>query len=174
MKHKILIKTFLTLGFMSSCSVQETSHLKEAWDKRNKPEHMSDKYFRKLDLLPSSGTVEKPWSGDYWPSYKGGISYRWKARNLSFDEKVAYKIPTASGIHKLNISTLSPSEKYDLYMEDMSFPTTLAERARTNILKSIKSSDSYIPGFEIDAWEGLCHAWAPATETLYATLSCNR
>ena len=71
--------------------------------------------------LPLSGEAEKrPWSGDYWAKNKGGIGYRWKT-----DEKHDYELPTAEQVQSWTpeqVDLLSPAEKYDLYLENTSFP----------------------------------------------------
>ena len=56
------------------------------WDESNKPELMEFNYERVYNNLPKYSVLEKmPWSGDYWPTYKGGITYRWNKKNTIND-----------------------------------------------------------------------------------------
>ena len=58
------------------------------------------------------------------------------------------------------MAALSPSEKYDLYLGDLDF--TLLSEEKGQIMKTVKVP-RYNKDFKIPEWEGLCHAWAPAT-----------
>ena len=144
-----------------------TSFSMSAWDKNNEPELMRGNYTKDFRKLPLSGKVsEKLWSGDYWPSYHGGITYRWNQEIASEEnevERYGYSVLKAYELKDFNLSTLSPSEKYDLYLGDLDFTLTRYERQRTQILKTVKGSPEYNKKFKIPEWEGLCHAWAPAT-----------
>ena len=97
-----------------------------------------------------------PWSGDYWPSYHGGISYRWNHTSVSDDDRVYYDLIDMDYIKDQDIKQLSPSEKFDLLNFDHNYTLTKMERRRTNIISSRGVED-------IPEWFGLCHAWAPAT-----------
>ena len=138
-----------------------------AWDKSNRPELMKGSYTKSFRKLPLSGEIStKLWSGDYWPSYHGGITYRWNQEIASEEnesERYGYPVLKAYELRNFNLATLSPSEKYDLYLGDLDFTLTRYERERTQILKTIKGSPEYKKDFKIPEWEGLCHAWAPAT-----------
>ena len=51
------------------------------WDYGNHPKNMVERYTTVFNELPLEGEIHnKPWSGDYWPTQKGGISYRWFVR----------------------------------------------------------------------------------------------
>ena len=136
-----------------------------AWDKNNRPENMSYSYKRTFKSLPLSAELpHQLWSGDYWPSYMGGITYRWNHKELSKDsDRYSYRFLSPSELENFDLSKLSPSEKYDLYRGDYDFTLSRYERGRTQIMKTVKGSPSYIEKFKIPEWEGLCHAWAPAT-----------
>ena len=120
------------------------------WDRGNSPSKM--KFFTRntFKLLPLKGFLkEQPWSGDYWPTHKGGVSYRWASPARIEKNKWMYKTP-GKGVVPRN---LSPIEKYDLYLGNKNFDLTNLERERTGIFTERK----------IPEWEGLCHSWAPAT-----------
>ena len=138
-----------------------------AWDKKNEPELMRGKYINDFRKLPLSGELSrKLWSGDYCFSYHGGITYRWNQEIASEENEVdryGYDVLKAYQLKNFNLAALSPSEKYDLYLGDLDFTLTRYERQRTQVLKTVKGSPEYNKKFKIPEWEGLCHAWAPAT-----------
>ncbi|SMF71010.1 hypothetical protein [Pseudobacteriovorax antillogorgiicola] len=167
---KSFISSLALLGIISSsCSESDSSGLKERWNQKNRPEIMAERfrYDHEFANLPLEGTLApKPWSGDYWPTYKGGITYRWMLEEGSYwtDEALySYDYHNPASLANADLSSLSPAEKYDLFREDLSFSLTDYERRRTRIMKTVKTSKDYDENFEIPAWEGLCHAWAPAT-----------
>lgn len=129
----------------------------------NQPEIFEDSYKMTLDSLPKSGQTKIiPWSDTYWPTFKGGISYRWNEAdcgNITETERRAYTI----GKLPQKLSCLSPAEKFDLLMGDKKWTLTNYERRRTQIMKTIPGSKEYDAQFKIPQWEGICHAWAPAT-----------
>ncbi|MBG08413.1 MAG: hypothetical protein CME68_06615 [Halobacteriovoraceae bacterium] len=54
------------------------------WDYENHPQNMVERYTTVFNELPLEGEIQnQPWSGDYWPTQKGGISYRWYVRKAS-------------------------------------------------------------------------------------------
>jgi Transglutaminase elicitor len=129
----------------------------------NQPEIFEDSFKMTLESLPKSGVTTKiPWSDTYWPTFKGGISYRWnkiECGNISENERRGYII----GNMPTKLSCLSPAEKFDLLMGDKRWTLTNYERRRTEVMKTIVGSKEYEPEFKIAEWEGICHAWAPAT-----------
>ncbi|MFW7379720.1 MAG: hypothetical protein ACOH5I_12985 [Oligoflexus sp.] len=148
----------VTLG-IQSCGSDTLSRLKEGWSNSNRPEIISgsDMEFT-LENLPLEGyTQVKGWSDDYWPSFRGGISYRWQ------DRAYYYTLPTTDQLTSINVARLSPAEKYDYYMGRFDFPTVNAERSRTQVMRTNRNSPVYDPEYEIPSWFGLCHGWAPAS-----------
>ncbi len=134
-----------------------------AWDNQNDPRLFSLKYERSFEKLPLKGKLSKlPWSGDYWPTYKGGITYRWKA-DVGEEDRWNYPLSKGLNFEGYDLSFLSPAEKYDLFVGDLGFSLTRYERERTGIMKTLPQSEHYDKSFSIPEWEGLCHAWAPAT-----------
>lgn len=166
------MKTQLIAGLILLTSLTANAgDNKRAWDNDNNPNKMGFDYITRtysydntFEALPLEGSLTKaPWSGDYWPTYKGGITYRWNS-DKSTNENIAYDLNEATNIKSLDaLSKLSPSEKYDLFLGRTDFPLTSYERERTNVLKTIPGTDAYDSSFKIPTWEGLCHAWAPAT-----------
>ena len=173
MNHKVKILAFTSIIAMLSCSAEtQQSSLKETWDYSNSPVKMKDQFTElgfttSLELLPENARVSKePWSGDYWPTYKGGITYRWNMPTNNMVERVGYDLLTEEAIAETSsedLAQLSPAEKYDLYVGDSQFSLTQFERDRTAVMKTIPGSSVFDPDYKIPSWEGLCHAWAPAT-----------
>ncbi len=171
-----ITKKLLTLIIISFLSAQAkvkwpTLLDKEPWNERNNPfiinsAHINTQYnYKYTDLKAQNQLTFIPWTDDYWPTYKGGISNRWN--NMSVDwysqEKYSYNLLTKEEVKNVMTSELSPSEKYDIFLKRYDFPLTRHERNRTNILKTVEGSREYDPDFQIPTWEGLCHGWAPAT-----------
>ncbi len=122
--------------------------------------------------LSRKGSLDKiPYSDDYWPTYRGGISYRWYETKQDDVKNYGYELHTAAEIEKMSLEELkklSPSEKYDIYTGSYKakknpWALTRSERKRTSILKTVQGNPSYDPNFKIQKWMGLCHAWAPST-----------
>ena len=98
----------------------EESLLKEAWNRKNDPAIMDIDYITKTQAytadfskLPLTGKLtQKPWSGDYWPTHKGGIAFRWNQKNgdpIGYP-MLRYRNPDRNIVTK----ELSPAEKYDI------------------------------------------------------------
>lgn len=88
------------------------------------------------------------WSETYWPSYKGGIAYRW---NHPDPQPFTYKLHTKEQLLKMSeveLGQLSPAELYDIAMGDYSFTLT------RKTLSKFSPKDLW--------WEGICHGWALA------------
>ncbi|MBF0442154.1 MAG: hypothetical protein HQK54_09630 [Oligoflexales bacterium] len=171
---RFMCSGFMFLFLVSACGAgpkSQISKLKEAWDKTNDPEQMGldilkrqNPYKSRFSDLPLSGFLPKtPWSDTYWPTYEGGIAFRWNDEKAGDKEKINYKMNKAEELSKIDMKTLSPAEKYDIYLDRFDYPLTNVEFQRTEVLKTIEGSPAYDPDFIIPEWEGLCHAWAPAT-----------
>lgn len=156
---------------VTSCSDEPISKKDNApWDYRNNPHHMDSsalkqhRYKMKFSDLPLKGTLTRlPWSGDYWPTHKGGITYRWHDQKKSDKDRYSYNLDQTMISSKQDLSHLSPAEKFDLFMGHSDYPLTHYERMRTKILHTVENHPDYQEDFKIPEWEGLCHAWAPAT-----------
>lgn len=121
-------------------------------------------YKNKWNELPLKGQLnEKPWSGDYWATIEGGISFRWNNPRMPPEERSGYDLLDMDNLGDQDLKLLSPSEKYDLFMGDKNWSLTKYERKRTKVMKLFTKSNEYVKGFTIPRWFGLCHSWAPAT-----------
>lgn len=147
---------------------------KDIWDNANDPyrlglDYMSKeyRYTNSFKDLPNQGSLDLlPWSDDYWPTYKGGISYRWNQSGQDDERRFSYQLLQKSKIKKLSksqLKKLSPAEKYDLYLGNYNYPLVEHERARTQVLRTDPNHPSFDFDYDIPTWEGLCHGWAPAT-----------
>ena len=80
----------LLLSLLAACEAPHTSQVKDEWNDANNPVTMMANAYSfetSYDALPKSGRPERmPWSDNYWPTYQGGLGYRWnqeKSRQLS-------------------------------------------------------------------------------------------
>ena len=105
----------------------------------------------KFNSLPTEGMLSDGrlgWSESYWPSNKGGITYRW---NHPDPQPFKYRLHTREEVQKMSqkeLAQLSPAELYDIANDDFNYNLTRSTMRRYN------------PG---DLWwEGICHGWAQA------------
>lgn len=171
MRKWIFLAPSLAMSFgCGDIDQKSNSQLDEAWDRRNDPVHMgydyitqTYQYSNRLANLPTSGQLQKrPWSGDYWATSAGGVARRW-AWNVSLVEQYGFQIFNYYRVPSQMMPVLSPIEKFDMVLGNTQFELTQHERRRTNILRTVPGSPYYDPNYSIPSWEGLCHAWAPAT-----------
>ena len=115
------------------------------------------------DILLSYNDPVKPWEGSYWPTYKGGLAYRWQTNsfNESITDQNKYKNYTKEEAYKLSgseIQNLSPAEKYDLWQENWD-PTSHNSLLgnQINMAKSASTNEG------IPTWVGLCNGWSLAS-----------
>jgi hypothetical protein len=105
----------------------------------------------KLDMLPKTGKLADDrlgWSESYWPSNKGGISYRWAHPD---PQPFKYRLHTKEELMKMSqeeIGRLSPAELYDITNDDYNYSLT------RKALSLYSTRDLW--------WEGICHGWAQA------------
>lgn len=170
MRKTTILTLGLTLGIsaMYACTDQNKEEmrppsvlLQDAIDPDDDPSLMGlqiGEYEAQFSELPQKGFLSYvPWSDTYYPTHEGGITNRWN-RPGTVRDKVFYPILQWADVPSTNITELSSSEKYDIYVGDPNFSFTRAERKRTQVMRTLKD-----PKFKIPFWEGLCHAWAPAT-----------
>lgn len=139
----MLVTRLLTLALTSFISISAFSF--SGWDETNSPENFESNFITKFRMLPTNGSLrKKPWTASYWPTFKGGITHRWLTDEVTYSRL---------GYSRKGVDYLSPAEKYDLYIGRTDFPLTNFELKRTGI-----RYNNNIP-----EWEGLCHAWAPAS-----------
>ena len=73
------MKASLVLGLVSCSQTPPTNKIERPWDYENAPETgLFIIIMNGISInLKKKKINQKPWSGDYWASYLGGISYRW-------------------------------------------------------------------------------------------------
>jgi hypothetical protein len=97
----------------------------EVWDPANAPSlfDLDHRYEYDFSKLPTQATLKTiPWSETYWPSYRGSINLRWYAPE---PDGFNYTPPTLEQVKVMSLEqlkTLSPSEKYDLFMGHYDYP----------------------------------------------------
>jgi hypothetical protein len=140
----------------------------KAWNYRNNPHWQIDKtYEYRLNKLPVSGELKKyPWTGNYWPHMDGGITYRWNLKGVKDSHKYwDYPLHDMKNMTGVDLNTLSPAEKYDLYLGNVNWDTVKSERDYSKINTQMKSSPKYDPRYKIDDWAGICNAWSESAIT---------
>jgi hypothetical protein len=142
----------LSVVFYSCSQAPEITREKvqEAWDGYNNPAQLDSGAVVHFDALPMAGVASTlPWSDIYWPSYLGGIALRWVNGT---EPPFAATRPTAEQVAQMSyaqLASLSPAEKYDIFMGRFDYPTVQSELMRTHA--------------GMPQWAGLCHGWAAAT-----------
>ena len=115
--------------------------------------------------LESRKVSVAPWSGDYWPTYRGGLGSRYDANEfpegadfneyLKFYETQYYPIDFNN---LKSVDALSASEKYDIILGDEDFSLTKWSWEQSKNARNERG--------EVETWFGLCHGWAPAAYML--------
>lgn len=111
---------------------------------------------------------ESPWSDDYWAIYRGELGCRYAdprfpgphagwEENFNYVREHPARAIVASG-DELAIDQLSPSEKYDLFVDD-------ADGTLTNSMWA-EGKAFYDHIGTVETWMGICHGWAPAAYQL--------
>ncbi|KAJ3091686.1 hypothetical protein HK102_013819 [Quaeritorhiza haematococci] len=110
--------------------------------------------------LPNVGAIRRPWAGDYWPTYRDGINYRWEgpgtlspvekyARAFNIDpQALADGLSWTSGVDSMRGSRPGCRQTSDC--------------ARLNDGSECAIRNGQSVGLCIPTWFGICHAWAPA------------
>ena len=125
----------------------------KSWNYRNNPHWQIDKTFEyRLSKLPKSGELKRyPWTGNYWPHMDGGITYRWNLKGEKNPKKYwDYPLHDMKNLKGVDLNTLSPAEKYDLYLGNVNWNTVKTERDYAKINTQMKSSPKYDPKYIID------------------------
>lgn len=151
-----------TLAAAACSRGDETSATKEAWNNLNAPQIFGVQSSR-FDSVPTQASLpngRQGWSGDYWATYQGGISYRWQINNGGSQNWQDYLYQPlapnqAQSLSSAQLNQLSPAEKYDLYVGRTDFPLTRSEQASMQ-------STAQQNGGRIPSWNGICHGWAAA------------
>lgn len=111
--------------------------------------------------LEAASLPFQPWSDSYWPSYRGGVAFRYGDSALedaddldAIADYVTHDRPAQALVNAGRTDELSPAEKYDLLMNDQSFSLT------HSTLQYLQDRNARSP---IQGWEGICHGWAPVS-----------
>ncbi len=149
---------------LSACSPVEpsTSQTQEAWDGANAPTIFGVQSAPYLNVAASAYLPDAKlgWSGDYWPTIKGGISDRWQTNRSDSEDYTnhVYAPLTAQAASRLTnaqLDKLSPAEKYDILTGRLDFPLTRAEKGA--VLAARDASG------DVPSWHGICHGWSAAS-----------
>jgi hypothetical protein len=152
-----MLKHLIILFLISSCGkeISQNSQLKRS---ENAHQGVSENLLLdtwmslNFDLLPRKGEVkksEKFWSGDSWPLMTGSINRRWNSEKQEGLNYLSPSLRQAFTMPANMIKSLSPSEKYDLFMGRYDYP--------------LKFEVDWMARAGTEHWEGLCHGWAGAT-----------
>lgn len=116
------------------------------------------------DLRLTTGQARQtPWSGDYWPYAHGILGARYLSSEFAqvFDwfNRYQYIQDHPAPLMIANdgqaaVNSLSPSEKYDLLVNDQSY-------ALTDLMWQ-QGKYYYDQNGEVESWMGICHGWAAA------------
>jgi hypothetical protein len=159
MKSQLLWIAGLSL-FLTHCKSvgSQASKPQEAWDQANSPGIFEIETSRFKDLATEGEfTQKKLWTSTYWAYYEGGIARRWQIPIDSKDTKdYVYEYPTKEKIlaGQVDVSKLSPAEKFDLLQGNYDF--YFAHKIWETAYKQ-KDSTGKIP-----TWVGICNGWSQA------------
>lgn len=101
--------------------------------------------------MPLQGKVKdttKYWSSDYWPLFRGNINFRWNSPDPIGFNLISPDFETAIRMTPAEIAQLSPSEKFDLFNGEYTYPLKAEVSKRSSPNRK--------------EWEGICHGWAAA------------
>ena len=170
---KKYLKVCLTIGAIillpSGCRTSSQNELREAPRGDNSLQWWGLDSIR-YDDLPMTATLSKvPWAGDYWATFRGGISHRWNAVVLEGTnyKDFLYEIPTAAQIAKMTdaqLDKLSPAEKFDIWQgrTDLASAGSVTGKQRQFMLASAKWNSEVLNKDEIPGWTGICNGWSLA------------
>ena len=147
---------------------------KQGWEAHDNPRYLFEdgvKVETNIMHLPAAGKLTfKPWSADYWPIAKGGISYRYAdpefeamlldddtyARVIDYYKQPTdfLRLPPSGEQRQQKLDMYSPAEKYDLLVGSSDF--TLTNQAKQQGHKYADEDGA------VAAWMGICHGWAIA------------
>jgi hypothetical protein len=123
---------------------------KRAWSRISDPLILgaNERQHDKLPLTGGASEGEKYWSSDYWAKNEGGINYRWNAANPTGFNLQSPSRTQAAGMSLAELSTLAPTEKFDLFIGRYDYPL----KRRVDVYAN---PDAVI-------WAGICDGWAKA------------
>lgn len=124
--------------------------------------------------LRSASLDETPWSDTYWPIYMGSLGARYANHRFTnasnwkgyydFVLKKTEKLSTiANQSNPLMLESLSPSEKYDLLIGELTDGQTVYDTGYLTPHMWEEGRQYWDRYGEVEAWMGLCHGWAAAS-----------
>jgi hypothetical protein len=136
-----------------SCQGNKAAHglstVWESWNSTNNPERLQWDFERDFYALPLEAKLDiVPWADSYWPATRGGIGNRWNGSGEGFGFS-GPSLESLSNMSQRELESLSPAEKYDIFVGNYDYPTLRGEQKRNSPIAS--------------SWEGICHGWAPAS-----------
>ncbi len=116
---------------------------------------------------------ETPWSDTYWPIYQGVLGARYASRPFQggatwkgYFEYISNKKDTLKSIAQdgnvLALESLSPSEKYDLLIGDITQEQKTYEAGYLTPHMWSEGKGYWDQHGDVEAWMGICHGWAAA------------
>ena len=127
-----------------------TNQLADAWNAANNPQLLLaqakgfETVFNKLPLTGRSAKM--PWSGDYWPNFQGGISYRWNSKE---SETLSYLLSRSSDqTYGGQLDDNPKLQKYRRIVYGYTPPTQknidrMTSRQRTKLFASLSPAEKY-------------------------------
>lgn len=114
---------------------------------------------RNLDYYRSGGLYAAPWSGFYWPNYLGGLGYRrpdpyFPRKDWGKSRQYVLGKPSAG----VQLSRLSPSEKYDIVMG-----VSPEDAGSLTSKQWALGEKEYAETGKVATWQGICNGWAAAS-----------
>lgn len=123
----------------------------KTWNFQNNPYRIDKNFEAHFNRLPLSGDLNESklgWPGYHWSLNKAMIANRWQTqKNDNFKYKT-FSLMALKQMTKEQINTLSPAEKYDIYMGNFDYPTVRFARGASSRGAS--------------EWKGICHGVSPA------------
>ena len=171
----------LVLGGMQACKTRQfggsASKAVIAPGSKDDPYAYFPDFRKNMAQLPLQGQVPPeriPWVDTYWPINRGGMAVRWFGSQPqdggTYPLKSRDDILAMAKNNPEQLKTLSPVEKYDIFMGRYDFPTVRYVNSITGpkIPKKyddgslVKNPDGSPVLRSVATWEGFCHGWAAA------------
>ncbi|MBY0515901.1 MAG: hypothetical protein K2P81_03260 [Bacteriovoracaceae bacterium] len=112
-----------------------------------------------ISLAVNGSTGQLPWSGYFWPNFRGGIAYRFTDPSFpKNDWSEALRYVESLSWDRVPVEQLSAAEKYDLLMGiDPKDKNSLTSQ-QWNLARN-----EYTTTGTVATWQGICHGWSPAS-----------
>lgn len=152
-----------------ACHQQHGAHFESGYKENLKYFLETTKYLSNIEEMDSKNRTEgaaamDPWSGDYWAYARGLLGYRFQdgpfMKNDDWYSRYEYVQKNTASLQIENqgeagVNALSPSEKYDLIVGDLSFSLTNSMWEQGKVY--------YDDSGKVEEWMGICHGWASAS-----------